>query len=407
MVVGDDDQSIYRFRGASFAAFVEFDRRFGGAARARPDRAARRARPRACDSRRTSARSSNVLTVANRLIERNELRYAPDKALRPTRRIGRAGRARRRVRRRGRGPPDRRPHQGLRRAGSRAADRRGHGARLVGVRGPLPQAPPPRGDRRAATRGGHPVQRRRRAVALRDAGDPRPRAEPAGDRDPLDDVALTRMMSAAPWRLDAIELLRVSRMAHYDRRHLAEVVARDRRDRRGRGRPGAPSGRWHVPSEHGRCVRRGGRSRGPPGRAGPAGLARCPTSRWRPIRWRPSRETRRIDVAPETRAKLRRLAADARCAGAPDVARRPVHAARGVRREHGRRLRPARARLARGEADGRQHRQLHAIRAGLAGRAPDRHAGRVRRLPRRLPRRRRRAAHERRGERRSSSASSS
>ena len=30
MVVGDDDQSIYRFRGASFAAFVEFDRRFSG-----------------------------------------------------------------------------------------------------------------------------------------------------------------------------------------------------------------------------------------------------------------------------------------------------------------------------------------------------------------------------------------
>ncbi|MGH2446548.1 MAG: UvrD-helicase domain-containing protein, partial [Candidatus Limnocylindria bacterium] len=28
MVVGDDDQSIYRFRGASFAAFKEFDRRF-------------------------------------------------------------------------------------------------------------------------------------------------------------------------------------------------------------------------------------------------------------------------------------------------------------------------------------------------------------------------------------------
>ena len=28
MVVGDDDQSIYRFRGASYAAFVEFDRRF-------------------------------------------------------------------------------------------------------------------------------------------------------------------------------------------------------------------------------------------------------------------------------------------------------------------------------------------------------------------------------------------
>ncbi len=38
MVVGDDDQSIYRFRGASFAAFAEFDDAVRPAADPRPDR---------------------------------------------------------------------------------------------------------------------------------------------------------------------------------------------------------------------------------------------------------------------------------------------------------------------------------------------------------------------------------
>ena len=42
--------------------------------------------------------------------------------------------------------------------------------------------------------------------------------------DPHDDVALVRMMTAGPWRLDALEILRVSRMAKFDRAHLLETV---------------------------------------------------------------------------------------------------------------------------------------------------------------------------------------
>ncbi len=42
--------------------------------------------------------------------------------------------------------------------------------------------------------------------------------------DPHDDVALVRMMTAGPWRLDALEILRVTRMAKFDRSHLLETV---------------------------------------------------------------------------------------------------------------------------------------------------------------------------------------
>ena len=42
--------------------------------------------------------------------------------------------------------------------------------------------------------------------------------------DPHDDVALVRMMTAGPWRLDALEILRVTRTAKFDRAHLLETV---------------------------------------------------------------------------------------------------------------------------------------------------------------------------------------
>ena len=42
--------------------------------------------------------------------------------------------------------------------------------------------------------------------------------------NPHDDVALTRMMTAGPWRLDALEILHISRTARFDKRHLMEVA---------------------------------------------------------------------------------------------------------------------------------------------------------------------------------------
>ncbi len=101
-----------------------------------------------------------------------------------------------------------------------------------GRRGPVSQAQAPRGDRRPAARGGHPVHRRRRADPVRHArrsGTSSRRC--ARSRIPQDDVALTRMMTAGPWRLDALEILRVLAHGEFDRRQL------DGRDHDRRSRP--------------------------------------------------------------------------------------------------------------------------------------------------------------------------
>ena len=87
MVVGDDDQSIYRFRGASFAAFAEFDARFS-----LPPAHDRSGTPPGPPLRLRIDQNfrsvGHVLTVANRLIECNETRFAPDKRLRTDRAAG-------------------------------------------------------------------------------------------------------------------------------------------------------------------------------------------------------------------------------------------------------------------------------------------------------------------------------
>ncbi len=87
MVVGDDDQSIYRFRGASFAAFAEFDTRFSRPPAHAPD-VAPAGPPRHLAIEQNFRSTSFVLDAANRLIGCNETRFAPDKVLRTDRSPG-------------------------------------------------------------------------------------------------------------------------------------------------------------------------------------------------------------------------------------------------------------------------------------------------------------------------------
>jgi len=215
MVVGDDDQSIYRFRGASFAAFAEFDTRFSrppthDATGARPGTPARRR----IEQNFRSVR--HVLTAANRLIGKNETRYEPDKRLVTER-------------------PDGLPVELLVCAGAedeavaivdqiKALVGPGTGGSWTDV-AILYRKHKHRDEIVARLRdedipytvvGGlslfetpeiRDLEQAMRAIA-----------------NPNEDAALVRMMTAGPWRLDAIEILRVSRMAKFDRVRLLETV---------------------------------------------------------------------------------------------------------------------------------------------------------------------------------------
>ena len=72
VVVGDDDQSIYRFRGASYAAFEQFKQRFGQAPIWDPDRATPEVASLPLLENRRS--TPEILAASNRLIRRNQKR---------------------------------------------------------------------------------------------------------------------------------------------------------------------------------------------------------------------------------------------------------------------------------------------------------------------------------------------
>ncbi len=84
MVVGDDDQSIYRFRGASFAAFAEFDQRFSRPPAHDPEGASPPV-PTRLRIEENFRSVEPVLDVANRLITANLTRSEPGKRLIATR----------------------------------------------------------------------------------------------------------------------------------------------------------------------------------------------------------------------------------------------------------------------------------------------------------------------------------
>ena len=166
-VVGDDDQSIYRFRGAAISNILGFQERYP--------------RARLVVLRRNYRSRAPILDAAYRLIRHNdpdrlEVRAGIVKRLRSERPLGgRGARPRRGVRHRiGRGRLDRR------------RDRPAHRCR---GRAPRPRRARPDERRRRPDRAG--VQRRRDPVAVlghvgpvRPAGDPAAARRAAGDRRP-------------------------------------------------------------------------------------------------------------------------------------------------------------------------------------------------------------------------------
>ncbi len=264
MVVGDDDQSIYHFRGASFAAFDEFVRRFSGP----PihDLAGRApGAPIRLRLEQNFRSVPEILTVANRLIAHNTGRQEPDKRLVTTRAPGASVDVIECA-----GPEDEAVAvvDAIRSAAARDDDGpawsdvavlyRKHKHRSEIVARLREEGIP------YAVVGG---------VSLFDTPEVRDIEQSLrAIANPHDDVALVRMLSAGPWRLDPLEILSISRMARFDRSHLVETV-----------RQIVASGQVTV-EQVGEPAEESGPS-------GPAG--------------RPA--TRDVEIGPGTRARLRRL----------------------------------------------------------------------------------------------------
>ncbi|MDQ3492579.1 MAG: ATP-dependent helicase, partial [Chloroflexota bacterium] len=221
VVVGDDDQSIYRFRGASYAAFARFRERFGTP----PVWATDRATPAVeslplLQNRRSTA---NVLAAAGRLIEHNTGRLKEGQPLRPMKAAGD-------------------PVEVV-----YAADEADEADQIVErIRAAFESLPEPRrwGDiavlyRRHAHRKEIVDRLRRAGIPYAVVGatglflQPEIRDVEAALRvmaDPADSVSFTRLMTAGPWRFDASEILRLRKLADFDGRALFEAASEIRRD---------------------------------------------------------------------------------------------------------------------------------------------------------------------------------
>ena len=213
MVVGDDDQSIYRFRGASFAAFAEFDRRFSRPPAHAPD-SPPPDRPPVLRIEENFRSVGQVLAAANRLIVHNSTRFEPDKRLRTSREDG--------------------SQVEIVICGG-AED---EAVAIVDAMQAHHDAGTPWSEMAVLYR----KHKHREAIVARLQEEDIPYTVVGGlslfatpeirdleqglraIADPHDDVALTRMMTAGPWRLDALEILHVSRTARFDKAHLVDMI---------------------------------------------------------------------------------------------------------------------------------------------------------------------------------------
>ncbi len=220
VVVGDDDQSIYRFRGASFAAFRQFEELFSRPPAFAPDRPTPPVARRPLMLNRRSA--GRILSAASRLIAVNPERLkAGDGPLRPS------------------FPPGD-PVEVILDPGEDDEAETVVG-RIREIFAWLPdEIELPNGRTRPKRWGDIAVLYRAHAHRdqildrLRHAGIPHVVIGGAGlflqqdirdleaalrtIADPEDSVSFARVLSAAPWRLDAVEILRVTRAASFDRR---------------------------------------------------------------------------------------------------------------------------------------------------------------------------------------------
>jgi DNA helicase II / ATP-dependent DNA helicase PcrA len=251
VVVGDDDQSIYRFRGASYAAFRQFEGRFGRPPEWAPGRPTQPVTRRPLlENRRSTA---NILAAAERLIEHNPARLKAGQPLRP---MGGPGPAVEIVYARDEADEADAAVQRIRTAFESLPDRlpNRHG-------GDRPKRWSDVAVLYRKHRHRNAIVERLRAedipyVLVGGTGlfaEPEVRDVEAALRviaDPTDSVSFTRLMTAGPWRFDAAEILRVSRSASWDGRSILEAAAAIRRvggdpggilDPQGQGKPADPA----------------------------------------------------------------------------------------------------------------------------------------------------------------------
>ena len=220
VVVGDDDQSIYRFRGASYAAFERFRERFERPPAWAPDRLVTRVASLPLLENRRS--TGHILSAAQRLVAHNARRLKSE-PLRPV-----AG--------------DGAPVEVV--YASDEADEADHVVGWIG-RTYEEMAQPRRWRDIAVLYRKHRhrdaiVERLRRQgipyvvvggsglFAASDVRDVEAALRVAANPD--DSVPFARLLSAGPWRLDAAEIARLARAADWDGRPLFQAAADILRD---------------------------------------------------------------------------------------------------------------------------------------------------------------------------------